>query len=139
MPPQSGAYTFALRSDDSSQLYLSSDDTPDNKTLLLREDACCRSFDANASGPVTLEAGRRYYIEGLMKEGGGPDYLYVAWKTPDNQATWVVIPGSSLGGYLAATNTTLGIAKQPTNLVGMLAGLTATFSEIGRASGRERV
>ena len=37
---------------------------------------------ANTTAPVWLEAGRRYYIEALMKEGGGSDHLAVTWQAP---------------------------------------------------------
>ena len=32
---------------------------------------------------MTLEAGKSYYIEALLKEGGGNDHLSVAWQGPD--------------------------------------------------------
>jgi hypothetical protein len=41
---------------------------------------------AGKSRPVFLEAGKKYYIEALMKEGGGGDHIAVAWLGP-NQPT----------------------------------------------------
>jgi hypothetical protein len=37
----------------------------------------------NISAPVRLEAGRKYYIEALMKAGYGSDNLGVAWQLPE--------------------------------------------------------
>ena len=37
----------------------------------------------NLSKFITLEAGKAYYIEALMNEGGGGDNLAVAWTTGD--------------------------------------------------------
>ena len=37
----------------------------------------------NISKFITLEAGKAYYIEGLMNEGGGGDNYAVAWTTGD--------------------------------------------------------
>jgi len=127
VPPITGTYTFAVQSDDNSQLVLSADDQPANAVLLAAESYDGAGFDAHASGPVSLIAGRRYYIEGLMKEGGGGDYFYVAWKTPDNPSNWVIIPGTYLGNYYHLINSTLNITQQPTNLTGIEL-LTVTFS-----------
>ncbi|MHC2993445.1 hypothetical protein OB13_18385, partial [Pontibacter sp. HJ8] len=35
------------------------------------------------SAKITLEAGKRYYIEALMKEENGGDNLAVGWQLPD--------------------------------------------------------
>ena len=37
------------------------------------------------SSPVKLEAGKRYYVEALQKEGGGGDHLTVKWTLPDGK------------------------------------------------------
>jgi len=133
VPPITGTYTFAIRSDDNSQLVLSTDDQPANAVLLAAETYDGAGFDSHASGPVSLVAGQRYYIEGLMKEGGGGDYFYVAWKTPDNPGNWVVIPGAYLGNYFHLTNSTLSIMQQPVDTTGTEL-LTATLSVAGTGS-----
>ena len=48
---------------------------------------------------ITLVAGQRYYIEALMKEGGGGDNLAVAWAVPGT-STPVVIAGQYLSPFL---------------------------------------
>ncbi len=125
-PPITGNYYFAVRSDDASVLYLSPNNDPTYKAVATSEPNCCEAFDAHTNGPFLLNAGQRYYIEGLMKENTGGDYFYVAWKTPTN-LSWNVIPGSSLGNYLSVTNPALSISRQPTNTTG-IADYTATFS-----------
>ena len=97
-PATSGAYIFYVSGDDNCALYLSTDDNPANKRLIAREPewngfkswttADRRPASANVdpaqrqpniSLPVTLTANRRYYIEAIMKEGGGGDNLSVGW------------------------------------------------------------
>jgi len=36
----------------------------------------------NASGPIHLEAGSKYYLEILMKDGSGDDHVAVTWRQP---------------------------------------------------------
>ena len=40
------------------------------------------TFPQQASAPITLVAGKRYYIEALMKAGGGGDHFAVGWMPP---------------------------------------------------------
>ena len=126
VPPVTGTYTFAVRSDDSSLLYLSADDQAANKLAIASEPGCCESFDAHTSGPISLVGGQHYYIEALMKEGGGGDYLYVGWKTPLDPVNWNVIPGANLGNSLYLTNSAITVLQQPTNTT-TVEGQTATF------------
>jgi hypothetical protein len=93
-PPATGNYTFYVRSDDSSQLFLSTDETRGNLALIAEETGCCNPLTANASEPVALEAGQAYYIEILWKEGGGGDGFQVGWSFEGGPAG--VIPG----GYI---------------------------------------
>ncbi len=92
-PPVGGGYTFTLASDDESELWLSTDEDPANVVNLLTAD----SFSAATSGPVTLQAGPRYYVEVLHKEGGGGDYVSVGWTRPD-----AVVENPIPGTYLSA-------------------------------------
>ena len=128
VPPLTGNYYFTIRSDDASQLLLSPNNDPAYATVITAEPGCCESFDAHSVGPILLSAGQRYYIEALMKENLGSDYLYVAWKTPTN-CSWAVIPGSCLGNYLAVTNSTVTIVRQPADTTGM-ADYPAAFSVV---------
>ena len=82
-PPETGAYQFYIATDDNSELYLSTDETPGNATLIVNEPSWSgvRAYNRSSSA-IQLEAGKRYYIEIIVKEGGGGDNMAVAWKTP---------------------------------------------------------
>ena len=100
VPPTTGAYTFYIASDDEGQLRLSTDATPANATQIANAaNATGRNtWNANVSqtsAAFTLTAGQRYYIETLQKEGGGGDYVQIAWTGP-GIATQTIIPGSAL-------------------------------------------
>jgi hypothetical protein len=102
-PPEDGDYTFWIASDDGSTLYLSTDDDPANAVVIAKvPDAGWTSYqqwDAypdQQSAPITLAAGGKYYIEALMKEGGGGDSLTVAWAGPGIGEDITVIDGAYL-------------------------------------------
>lgn len=89
--PETGTYTFWLASDDEGQFYMNTDPTdPLNpaKTNLIcwvpgysgnRE---WTKYPQQQSAPVSLEAGKTYYVEILHKEGTGNDYIVLGWQTP---------------------------------------------------------
>jgi ELWxxDGT repeat protein len=101
-----GNYTFFIASDNDGELWLSSDDEPGNKQRIayMRDYAKpqqWKKYASQQSKPVALEAGKRYYIEALHKEGGGGDNLAVGWLTPDaGSSAPVVIPGAVLSPFL---------------------------------------
>ena len=113
VPPATGNYTFWISSDDASELYLSTDAQPANKVLIAAE-TTWNSFrnwtnsPSQQSPPVALVAGVNYYVEALMKQGGGGEHLSVGWKLPDNSLERP-IPASRLRPYDAA-NPPLGRA-----------------------------
>jgi len=84
-PPSTGDYTFWIASDDASELWLSTDADPANVKMIagvgtytgVRE---WTKEAAQKSAPVTLQAGQKYYIEALHKDGTGNDNLAVAWQ-----------------------------------------------------------
>ncbi|WP_226895189.1 PA14 domain-containing protein, partial [Luteolibacter marinus] len=85
--PDHGRYTFWIASDNSSELWLSTDDNPANKVKIASVDnyVAPQNWDAQASQksvPVALAAGQRYFLEILRKEGIGGDHLAVAWQGP---------------------------------------------------------
>lgn len=88
-PTEAGDYDFFLASDDASQLYVSTDASPDNLQLVAEETGCCNAFQEPGSprttaAPLTLKAGQKYFIRAIYKEGGGGDWAQVAWrKTTD--------------------------------------------------------
>src|SRR5687767_3886358 len=65
--PVTGSYVFGIASDDNSQLYLSTDDTPANKVSIAAVATWTgwREFQnqgGQISAPISLVAGQRYYI-----------------------------------------------------------------------------
>lgn len=104
-PPQTGVYTFYIASDDSSRLYLSSDESPANTSLIAYVDDWTPprqyfKFNSQRAQPVTLQAGRAYYIEAIQKEGVGNDNLSVAWTGPGISTSQPVeIAGQYLSPY----------------------------------------
>jgi hypothetical protein len=86
--PQSGTYTFWIASDDQSQLWLSTNDQPANKRLIASVTGYTNfrdytKYPSQQSGEIYLEAGVKYYIEALHKEGTGNDFISVGWRLPD--------------------------------------------------------
>ena len=128
MPPATGNYVFWIASDDASGLYLGTDTTPATRSAIAWVNGWTPSrswfVEANQqSAPVTLTAGKKYYIEALMKEGGGGDNLAVRWQLPDGTME-EPIPASRLLVYgLGAPQ----ITSQPQDVKVMEGGL-ANFS-----------
>jgi len=102
-PTESGNYTFFIRSDDGSQLSLSTNESDENLAIIASEPNCCRPFSGSenlASAPIPLVAGQSYFIEGLYKEGGGGDYIEVAWsKQGALTGTLTPIPARFFSAY----------------------------------------
>ncbi|WP_205502487.1 PA14 domain-containing protein [Rufibacter psychrotolerans] len=97
--PMTGNYRFHLSADDRAELWLSTDEDPANKMRVasLRTATApgnYSTFPTQQSGTVMLEAGKRYYIEAVMREFRSKDHMTVAWTRPDG--TMETIPGSSL-------------------------------------------
>ncbi|MBW7991229.1 MAG: hypothetical protein FVQ84_14625 [Planctomycetes bacterium] len=100
--PATGEYTFWLNCDDNGELWLSTDDDPENVALIASESGWS-PLDTWGTGeeqsePIQLQAGNRYYIEALWKEGGGGDHCQVAWQGPGIPEI-TIIPGNNLSKY----------------------------------------
>jgi autotransporter-associated beta strand protein len=97
IPPSNGVYRFYIRSDDASQVFLNtnsaSSTNPEGKVLIAREDTCCKAYgDTSAGGPrvsvgIPLNGGQAYYIEALLKEGGGGDFFQMAFREAGDPST----------------------------------------------------
>lgn len=90
LPPSDGEYRFWIAADDRGALYLSTDDSPDNKIVIAYtpQSTAAGEFEKNPeqiTGPITLQAGERYYFEVLYKQGDGKDNLSVAWQPPGEE------------------------------------------------------
>ncbi|MBN1804080.1 MAG: hypothetical protein JW837_02400 [Sedimentisphaerales bacterium] len=104
-PPADGDYTFWISGDDYQELYLSTDDNPANAALIAEVPGWTGhlewgKYPAQQSAPVTLVGGQKYYIDSLMKEGGGGDSMAVAWAGPEIGEQATVIAGAYLSPWL---------------------------------------
>jgi len=105
-PLVTGPHYFAVAADDACELWLSPDGNPSNKTRIAYSTAWTnsreyRKYSTQQSGAIPLVAGQWYYIEALMKEGGGGDNFAVAVSTTGQPANGdPPIPGSQLSYYL---------------------------------------
>jgi hypothetical protein len=123
VPPTNGSYTFWIASDDSSNLFLSSDENPTNKTLIAYITAWTGSeswttYPSQQSAPVNLLGGVRYYLEALMQQGGGGDNLAVRWQLPNGAYEQPLSSQSPAGSWLVpftGLTTAPGIYLQPVN------------------------
>lgn len=130
IPPVSGAYTFWISSDDASGLFLSTDDTPANRRLIASVTSWTSSREwgkepNQKSVPIFLEADRPYYVEALMKEGGGGDNLAVRWQLPSGVFEEPIPRGRLLpfGATFAAPQ----VDVEPVDTVGVEGG-SASFA-----------
>jgi hypothetical protein len=100
-PPADGDYTFWVAGDDFCELYLSTDDDPANATLIAEVPGWTSylewaKYPEQQSAPITLVGGGKYYIEGLMKEGGGGDNMQVGWQGGPIAEPYTIIDGAYL-------------------------------------------
>jgi hypothetical protein len=134
LPPTTGGYVFYLDSDDQGVLFLSTDHDPSHKVQVAFESqwngprqwingvnqASRGNPPANISVPIHLVAGGRYYVEALMKQGGGADNLAVAWQLPGGPPVQNFDPpisGTYLAAYANPDGAAFTIAGQPQNVV----------------------
>ena len=91
-PATSGSYRFAIASDDSSELWLSPSENPDEKQLIASvfvegATAWTRKNEINkypnqTSRDIKLRSGSRYYIEVIHKQGKGAGFVQAFWSNP---------------------------------------------------------
>ncbi|HVR35247.1 MAG TPA: PA14 domain-containing protein, partial [Methylomirabilota bacterium] len=86
--PQTGDYVFWIASDDDSELWLSTDHTVGNLRKIAENIGAVgnRAFDVKPmqrSATITLERGKKYYVEVLHKEASGSAHVAVGWQLPD--------------------------------------------------------
>ena len=87
IPSVSGDYTFWIASDDSSELWFSTNGDAANKTLIASVSGWTDPHQwtkspSQQSAPIPLAAGQAYYLESLQKDGASLDNLSVAWQGP---------------------------------------------------------
>ena len=106
-PPLTGKYIFWIAGDDATELWLSSNDNPTNKSKIAYSlnwtgFRSWNQYPTQKSVEMYLEMGKKYYIEALHKEGGGGDHISVSWQLP-NGVTEAPIPGNRLSPFKPVT------------------------------------
>ena len=119
-PPMTGAYTFWIASDGTSELWLSSDATSTNKVLIACVTAStpyCKwphTHEAQST-PVNLEAGKSYCLEVLQKQHAGSTHLSLRWRLP-NGLEQRPIPADRLAPFISGSeprsHTATGLEQQ---------------------------
>lgn len=99
IPSISDTFTFKISGDDQSELWLSNDQSDSNKIKIAEVPywSDYREFSkykVQTSTAIPLVAGKRYFIEALLKESSGADHLSVTWESPS--LTQEIIPGLNL-------------------------------------------
>ncbi|KAF6735076.1 Beta-1,4-N-acetylgalactosaminyltransferase 3 [Oryzias melastigma] len=109
-PFTDGDFVFALSSDDNSEFWLSTDDSPLNLRMLTwvgktgREWTAPGEFDKYASQtsrPVWLTSRRRYFFEIIHKQNDkGTDHVEVAWQLLNQDFTFALIESNHISLYV---------------------------------------
>jgi len=138
-PPQTGDYTFWVASDNDSELWLSTNDDPENVALIASVDGWTGAnewtkFATQMSEPVTLTAGSKYYVMAIWVEGTGGDHCRVAWQGPSFEKR-TIIAGDYLSPYEPVSaygpnpgDGTVGVKRTPA--LTWKPGIQATSHEI---------
>lgn len=111
-----GKYSFAISSDDNSELWLSPDDSPLNVRLVAwvgnlttfegvfnTKVAQFTKYPTQISRPFFLRQGQKYFIEALHKQARSADHLMVGWKVP-GMAGLRHLSGKSISLYINDAN-----------------------------------
>lgn len=96
--PETSDYTFFVSGDDQCELWLSPDSSPFDRELICWSheytSTLWNKLPSQRSRSILLQRGQSYYIEGLMSNWGGADYLALGWK----RAPVAVFGENSWGG-----------------------------------------
>ena len=127
-PLRSGGYKFAITSDDASELWLSPNEDPASAKMIARvysptESAWTRKGDFNKysgqiSDLITLQSGKKYYIESLSKQGSGLAHVAVYWSYSSSNSEFEIISSNYLSTFSKSKHyeaIPLHAGKQPDN------------------------
>jgi hypothetical protein len=143
-PDVTGDYNFFIRSDDSSELYINqipvtgtTNALPDVQTEspVAFEYTCCRSFleppaTPTTLSPIHLEAGNYYGMVLLLKEGGGGDFIQVAWRLSTDTtaaASLQPIPAANVFTMASPAGHRASITSQPQSIT-VIQGRKGSFN-----------
>jgi len=153
IPQTSGTYSFFIASDDTSDLFFSTDSNPAHKMLIAQQTSwndarmwasgsnpTQRSSDSftpddGATTPYSsgfaLTAGQKYYIEGVMEQGSGGDNFDVTYEltgsSPADGDYSLLQSTNGNIGFQTGLSTNLVITTQPVD-VSVFDGDFAKFS-----------
>lgn len=102
-PPATGDYFFRIASDDTSELWLGTDDTPPSARAIAGVNIWTKAREwthlpGQQSAAIHLEAGRRYYIEAVHEQRWREDHLSVSWEGPGVEPQ--IIAGAHLSPWV---------------------------------------
>ena len=108
-PEKQGFHEFAITSDDTSELWLSSDSNPKKSRLIAAVYSASgaawttpynfKKYPIQVSRKIALKSSRKYYIEALHKQSKGRSHVQVFWKEPGSQ-TFKIIRGKYLSLFV---------------------------------------
>ncbi|GAL84370.1 PKD domain-containing protein [Sporocytophaga myxococcoides] len=128
-PPASGTYYFWIASDEQGELWLSKDDSVENKAKIAYVPTSSffqewSKFPEQKSEGIYLEADKKYYIEALHKESLKIDHISVGWRLPDGTLERP-IPGKRLSPFITPYEETENIELIPASGVDSIAKILA--------------
>lgn len=156
-PPSNGNYVFFVSADDNARVYLSTDDQPANKKLICQESSWSNQYQWTAPGAgtaedkrsdyfygtewpmgntITLQAGRKYFMEVLWNEGGGGDGADVTFikegeADPANSVDGMFMKGAVISWFESVDNLPPVImSPTATSAVTLDQGATHTLSVV---------
>ena len=120
-PSATGDYNFYIRSDDASELDLSTDATTNNLVQVAFEAGCCNPFMAPGNSqttatPIHMIGGQKYAIQILFKEGTGNDYVQVAVQSATGTtpaASLLPLASTMISSMADPSGASLTITNQP--------------------------
>lgn len=108
-PEKQGFYEFAITSDDTSELWLSSDSNPKKSRLIaavysangaaLTTPYNLKKYPIQVSRKIELNPSKKFYIEALHKQSKGRGHVQVFWKEPGSK-NFRIIQGSHLSLFV---------------------------------------
>ncbi|HYV32028.1 MAG TPA: hypothetical protein VEO53_13105, partial [Candidatus Binatia bacterium] len=141
IPDQSGVYEFFMYNDNDAQLSLSADSTPAGlQPILDATTSASMSFDPAVVGtsPGSLQAGQRYFIQVLLKQGADYDTFVNVAARPQGDPTPVdqlpPLAGSRIGALVDPARATLAITRQPAG-ASVVAGNRVRFEAAAKSAG----
>ncbi|MEY2408708.1 MAG: large repetitive protein, partial [Verrucomicrobiota bacterium] len=130
IPPLTGTYVFWVQGQNAAALSLSIDESPFDRTQIAVSTSTSfyrqyYAYPSQQSVSIVLQAGRRYYIEGIHSSGNGNDSFSAGWKLP-NGIVEQPIPTSRLIPFGLPAVSPPSITAQPASVT-LAENAVATF------------